>query len=192
MKKTVFLVSMCIVLLGCGSYAIKDGKKISLTEPTAEGYTQILEGWENASESHLIERWGVPTQTYEVNGKKYLLYKEENYLTLNGNSYHFYCDTTFTVENGKIESLGPTSHVRSHAAFLHSEKAGSGGCMEIQPFAEGLYEPWIFGDMGKEAKLHLAVIRRYESIVRSRHKGLSDLPSGLGLYGDILQIGVRG
>ena len=102
MKKTVFLVSLCIGLLGCGSYAIKDGKKISLTEPTAEGYTQILEGWENASESHLIERWGVPTQTYEVNGKKYLLYKEENYLTLNGNSYHFYCDTTFAVENGKI------------------------------------------------------------------------------------------
>ena len=102
MKKILLLVSTCIILFGCESYAIKDGKKISLTEPTSEGYTQILEGWENASEAHLIERWGVPTQTYEVNGKKYLLYKDESYLTFNGNSYHFYCDTTFTVENGKI------------------------------------------------------------------------------------------
>lgn len=102
MMKIISLLSISVCFIACGLYTIKDGKRVSLTEPTAEGYTQIMESWENASELQLIKQWGVPYQTYEVEDQKYLLYKEENNFTLNGNYFHFYCDTTFTIENGII------------------------------------------------------------------------------------------
>lgn len=102
MKKLLYLLPLLITLSACGKYTIKDGKKVSLSKPTTEGYTQAMESWENGRESQLIKQWGIPTQTYEVEGKKYLLYKKENNFISNGNYYHFYCDTTFTVENGII------------------------------------------------------------------------------------------
>ena len=102
MKKILYLLPLFILINACGNYIIKDGKEISLDEPTQEGYTQAMESWENATEAQLIKQWGIPTQTYEVDGQKYLLYKRENNFTSGGNSYHFYCDTTFTIEKGII------------------------------------------------------------------------------------------
>lgn len=107
MKKVLYLLPMLLLLSACAeNYIVKDGKEIPLNLATKEGYEQSLEKLENISEAQLIEQWGVPNRTYEVDGKKYLLYITEeisgHFYEGNGDINRSYCNTTFTIEKGIV------------------------------------------------------------------------------------------
>ena len=107
MKKIIYLLPMLLLLSACGgNYIVKDGKEIPLNSATKEGYEQALEKLENLSEAQLIEQWGVPNRSYEVDGKKYLLYITEeisaSFSDGTGDIKRNYCNTTFTIEKGIV------------------------------------------------------------------------------------------
>ena len=70
---------------------------------TSEKYNQKLNTWLESPKDDLIMSWGIPDDSYTLdNGKELITYKRSNTSYYNGTSYHYYCNTTFTIENSNI------------------------------------------------------------------------------------------
>lgn len=113
MKKCVWAVGILLMLAGCA---------------TAGGYKKVLETWIGSSELDLVRSWGVPAQTYEAGGRKFLIYSSGRNVyipgvaptystTVVGNTAYTtpvggspamnvnkHCSTTFELANDKIVS----------------------------------------------------------------------------------------
>ena len=71
--------------------------------PTEEGYQHILDSWINSSKKDLVLKWGIPSETYKIDANTELLkYSESTIHGYNGDVWTSHCDTTFTIEKGKI------------------------------------------------------------------------------------------
>lgn len=93
---------------------------------TTKGYEQTLQSWVGMSEGQLLRKWGIPSQTFNSGGRKYLEYissrdvyipgTNANYTTrVIGNTIYtdsyggsdsrninFKCKTTFEIKNGRV------------------------------------------------------------------------------------------
>lgn len=111
MKRLLFIVATVLLLAGCATEA---------------KYGELLDTWMGATESQLVSQWGVPNSVYESGGVKYLTYRNSStgyvpgtapsYQTnIVGNTIYTnriggtpgfvvnrWCDTTFTVRDGRI------------------------------------------------------------------------------------------
>jgi hypothetical protein len=110
-----------LVISGCqhGRTRHKHIKKAKV-HATEEGYEQILDTWKGATEIELLHQWGVPTQTYQTSGHKFLVYQNlasyslpKSYVTTHVGDYEFTdengggtmvisCTTTFEVIKDRI------------------------------------------------------------------------------------------
>jgi len=97
MRKIIFILLIISIFVACTT--IGTTKE---SEPSVECYKEILNTWLGSLEDNLITKWGIPDSTYQTQNKKYLKYKEENNFIIQGNSYHFYCNTIFVIEYGMI------------------------------------------------------------------------------------------
>lgn len=85
--KKIFTILMLVFIASCATEA---------------KYQAILNTWNGSSESHLIDKWGIPDGSYETDGKKYLVYKDNNVASFNGTAISYQCKTIFTIEKGII------------------------------------------------------------------------------------------
>jgi len=53
---------------------------------TTSNYNIVLDAFVGATEVELVQSWGVPTQTYESNGHRFLLYSDQRSLYIPGTS----------------------------------------------------------------------------------------------------------
>ncbi|HTB23064.1 MAG TPA: hypothetical protein VK914_10190 [bacterium] len=100
----------------------------SQPQPTKAGYEMILNSWVGSSELDLVRKFGVPTQTYEVSGHRFLVYDceisyrmPESYTTTYvGNTAYTdsyggqvltkSCTTTFESDGEKIVNFQDTGN----------------------------------------------------------------------------------
>jgi len=114
----LLIISLLALLQGCA---------------TTAKYESLLGTWEGSSESRLVSNWGIPDNTYESNGAKYLKYLRTSSLyvppttpVLNTNctnggygstnctttsaggnqgyNINYSCETTFTLVNAVVTS----------------------------------------------------------------------------------------
>ena len=98
--KKLTLVFLAIALSGC------------VTQPTADGYQEYLQNtWIGRPESDLVLSWGAPTQSYEINGNKFITYLNDGgnaVFFMYGSAYSVRrtCKTTFEINNeGQISNF---------------------------------------------------------------------------------------
>jgi hypothetical protein len=113
MKKAIALTAGLILLAGCAARA---------------NYENVLNSWVGATELDLVRKWGVPQQSYETGGRKFLVYSSSRNMilpgspptyttTVVGNTVYknrvggipdqymeLNCKTTFELENEKVLS----------------------------------------------------------------------------------------
>lgn len=70
---------------------------------TAQNH-QRLNSWLGSSETDLINVWGMPSKTYNLNDKKYVAFEESSLHSYKGTAHTSYCKVTFTIEKNKIVS----------------------------------------------------------------------------------------
>lgn len=110
MKRLSFIITM-LLLQACATEA---------------KYKQMLDTFKGADELNLIRQWGPPDQTYEYQGHRFFVYKNNRTMTLPGaepmyqttfagktaytqvyggypaTSVNLYCATTFEIVDGKV------------------------------------------------------------------------------------------
>ena len=64
--------------------------------------------------------------------------------------------------------------------------------MHVEALAEGVLQRSFTRAVSENAQLHLRIVKAHEVGTRTRHKGITDLPSRLGADGDVLQVRVCG
>jgi len=117
-QSSLLLTAMVCILSLNGCEHTLDG--IAGSAASNAGYNQVLRSWLGAPELDVIRSFGVPTQTYEVSGHKFLVYDRqiswrtpETYTTTfvgntaytdsDGGYVHIWqCSTTFETDGSKV------------------------------------------------------------------------------------------
>ncbi len=76
--------------------------------------------------------------------------------------------------------------------MLDSEDLRGGGTVNVFPGFEGADQTFVPGQVRHDAKLNLGIVRGQELIARFGNESLSDLPTGFGSNGNILQVRLGG
>lgn len=98
---------------------------------THEGYEKVLNLWIGETEEHLVSKWGIPVQVYELNGTRYLKYFESATFTSPG-SLPSYTTTT----------IGRTTYIDSVGGSLPSSETYT--CETTFTIKDGLVAAWAY------------------------------------------------
>ena len=83
---------------------------------TTDEYDGVLRSWAGAQEIELLRSWGRPTQSYEANGHKFIVYESHRNLQVPGSlgtgsagggsarDVELACTTTFELDESKVFS----------------------------------------------------------------------------------------
>ena len=71
---------------------------------TTQGYKQLCDFWVGVGEVTLVERWGVPDQSYETGGKKFIVYSSNRNVYLPGLAPTY--QTTFAGNKAYTRQIG--------------------------------------------------------------------------------------
>ena len=96
------------------------------------------------------------------------------------------------VDDTEIDGLGAPPEVAGHLVERHAEHRGGGRRVNVESLLERFAQLRDVGDVGEQAQLDLAVIRRDQLLARRRHEGAADAPPFLGADRNVLQVRVRG
>lgn len=102
MKTSIFKYSLSLVfavfLLGCAIASV-------------EKYEAVLKTFVGKPESAVIEKFGVPSKTYQSSGNNYLTYNRSSYMLLDADfGMTFTCDTTFVINSGIVQKYSFTGN----------------------------------------------------------------------------------
>lgn len=100
--KSLILMFLVLVLLGCST--------------SKENQLAALRTYKGQTEKQVIAQLGLPSSAYDSDGKRYLIYTEENnaflpggftdHPTISSGFIHSSCDNVFMLEKDKVIKVG--------------------------------------------------------------------------------------
>src|SRR6185503_20355301 len=93
-----------------------------------------------------------------------------------------------TVDRGKVDRLGATTHDSGHLLQRNIEDQRRGLAMDVTTGLECLNERRIFGQVGQQPQLDLRVIRRNQLPTPARYEPATNVASQLAANRNVLKI----
>ena len=87
------------------------------------------------------------------------------------------------------DHLGGGPLLDAHRTGFDAEHLGGNGRVDILAGLEGLDQPGVLGQVGDAAQLDLVVVGHQQLAALGGHEHLSEHPTGLGAYRDVVQVG---
>ena len=94
------------------------------------------------------------------------------------------------VNHAEIDGLGAAAHHRVHAFNRYTEHLAGGHCVDVDTFAEGLFQCRNVGDMGENPELDLAVVEADQPHTGAGYERFADPTTFVGTDRDVLQVRV--